>query len=57
MSQFKWKSENYKSLTIDTHPNYFSCFTRRIRLNLDGETIIEGPLFLNTYLSKPFLQV
>ena len=48
------KEGQYKTLSIDTQPNYFSCFTRRIRFNLDGEIVIGGPLFMNPYLSKPF---
>ena len=43
-----------KTISIDAQPDYFSCFTRRIRLNFDGEIVIGGPLFMNTYLSEPF---
>ena len=53
-SNYMEKTEEHKSLTIDTQPKYFSCFTRRIRLDLNYGLVIEGPLFMNTYLNKPF---
>ena len=46
--------EREEKITIYTHSKSFCCFTRRIGLNFDGEVIIGGPLFMNTYLIKPF---
>ena len=40
-------------ISITNYPQSYCCFTRRISLNLDGEVIISGPLFLNTYLNRP----
>lgn len=48
------KVKSRKIISVDTHPECYSFFTRRMGLSLDGEIKISGPLFMNTYLSRPF---